>query len=179
MSKTINFRKARHIPTIKFGGIFDYDGLMKVMRAWIVDQGYEFHETSLKYKVPSPAGAESEHVWWGWRKVNSYVKYHVDIFFHFWHLHDVEVVRDGKKQKLQSAKIQIEISGRCELDWSNRFAGSKLMQALADFYDNYIIKRKIDTIHGDQLYYRLYKLQKVAKEYLEFESKESAYQDMW
>ena len=179
MSKTINFRKLRYVPIVKFSGIFDYEQLMKTLRSWIVNQGYEFHETSVKYKVPSPSGSEIEYAWWGWRKVNSYVKYHIDIFFHFWHFHDVEVVRDGKKQKLQSARLQMEISGRVELDWTSRFGGSKMMQALADFYDNYIIRRDIDTIYGDQLYYRLYKFQRVAKEFLEFESKESAYEDVW
>ena len=179
MAKTIDFRKIRYIPIIKFNGIFDFNGLMQAMRNWIVDQGYEFHETSVKHKVPSPVGAEQEFVWWGWRKVNSYVKYHIDIFFHLWELHDVEVVREGKKEKLQSARMQIEMSGRCELDWSNRFAGSKFLQALADFYNNYVIRKNIDLVFTDQLYYRIYKLQQLVKEYLEFETKTSAYEDMW
>jgi len=179
MSKTIDFRNTRYIPIIKFKGIFDFHSLMRTMRNWIVNQGYEFHETSVKHKVPSPIGAEQEFEWWGWRKVNSYVKFHIDIYFHLWDLHDVEVVREGKKQKLQSARMQIEMTGRCELDWSNRFAGSRFLQALADFYDNYVIRKQIDTIYTDQLYYRIYKLQRVAKEFLEFETKESAYEDMW
>ena len=179
MPKTINFRAVRYIPTLKYEGIFDSDALMKTMRNWIVNQGYEFHEKSVKHKVPSPRGAEQEFAWWGWRKVNSYVKYHIDIFIKFWELHDVEVVRDEKKQKLQSAKIQIEISGRCELDWSNRFGGSAFFQFIADFYNNYIIRRDIDMVYTDQLYYRLYKFQGVVKEFLQFETKESAYKDMW
>lgn len=179
MSKTIDFRDVRYIPSIKYSGIFHLDGLMKTTRNWIVNQGYEFHETGLKHKVPSPKGAEREFVWWGWRKVNSYIKFHVDVWLKFNELHDVEVVRDGKKQKLQSAALQIEISGRCELDWSNRFGGSRFLQALGDFYDKYIIYKDIDTIYTDQLYYRLYKLQQVIKQYLNMETKDSAFEDMW
>ena len=179
MSKELKFRSVRYIPIVKYQGVFDKDDLMKTMRNWIVNQGYEFHETSVKHKVPSPDGSEQEFAWWGWRKVNSYVKYHIDMFVKYWNLKDVEVVRDGKKQKLQSAKVQIELSGRCELDFSNRFAGSKVLQFIADFYDNYIIKNEIDTLYTDQLYYRIYKLQGVIKEFLEFETKESAYKDMW
>ena len=179
MSKTIDFRDIRYIPKVKFEGIFDFHGLMKTMRKWIATQGYEFHEISVKHKVPSPAGAEQEFAWWGWRKVNSYVKYHMDLYFHLWHLHDVEVVRDGKKQKMQSATVQIEFSARCELDWSNRFGGSKFFQALADFYDAYIVRRDIDMIYTDQLYYRVYKLYDTTKQFLQFEAKESAYEDMW
>ena len=179
MAKTIDFRDVRYIPTIKYEGIFDFSELMKTMRSWIVNQGYEFHERSVKHKVPSPIGAEQEFVWWGWRKVNAYIKYHVDMFIKFWDLHDVEVVREGKKQKLQGAKIQIEISGRCELDWTNRFAGSKFLQFMHDFYLNYIIRKDIDTIYTDQLYYRLYKLQQTVKQFLDMEAKESAYADVW
>ncbi len=179
MPKTIDFRKVRYVPIIKFIGIFNLPGMMRTMRNWIVNQGYEFHEKGLKHKVPTPAGAEQEFGWWGWRKVNDYVKYHIDIYIHIWELHDVEVVREGKKQKLQNARVQIEITGRCELDWSNRFGGSRFLLALADFYDNYIVRRNIDLVYTDQLYYRLYKLQKVVKEFLEFETKTNAYEDMW
>jgi hypothetical protein len=179
MSKTIDFRQVRYVPIIKFHGIFDMQKFMRTLRTWIVNQGYEFHETGLKHKVPSPAGAEQEFAWWGWRKVNSYVKYHIDLYFHYWDLHDVEVVREGKKQKLQSAKLQLEITGRCELDWSNRFGGSRFLQNLMDFYNNYIVRKDIDTIFTDQLYYRLYKFQRLVKEHLEFETKTSAYEDVW
>lgn len=179
MSKTIDFRKVRYIPTIKYSGILDYNGFLKTLRNWIASQGYEFHEKSLKHKVPSPAGAEEEFVWWGWRKVNSYVKFHVDVFIHVWDLHDVEVVREGKKQKLQHARIHMEMSGRCELDWSSRFGGSRFLQELADFYDKYIVRQDIENIWTDQLYYRIYKLHLLAKQYLNFETKVSAYEDMW
>jgi hypothetical protein len=179
MPKTINFRSVRYIPILKYSGTLDYPGLLKVMRDWIENQGYEFHETSVKHKVPSPVGSEQEFVWWGWRKVNSYIKYHIDVFVHVWDLHDVEVVRQGKKQKLQNLRIQIEFSGRCELDWSNRFGGSKVFQALADFYDTYIIRKDVDLVYTDQLYYRIYKLQQLAKEFLDFETKENAYEDVW
>lgn len=179
MTKEIKFGQAGFVPTIKFSGIFDMQNFMKTLRSWIVNQGFEFHEKGLKYKVPSPAGAEQEFAWWGWRKVNDYVKYHIDIFFHFWEVHDVEVVKDGKKQKLQSAKVQIEMTARYELDWSNRFGGSRFLQALADFYDKYIVRKDIETVYEDKLYYRLYRLHQLAKEYLEFETKSNAYEDMW
>ena len=179
MSKTINYRDIRYIPPVKYSGIFDFEGLMKLMRGWIINQGYEFHENSVKYKVPSPKGAEQEFVWWGWRKVNSYMKFHMDVWLKFNDLHDVEVVREGKKEKLQSSTFQIEISARLELDWGSRFGGSSFLQNLAAFYDKYIIKKDIDMIYSDQLYYRMYKLQQAIKGYLQMETRDSAYEDVW
>ncbi len=179
MPKTIDFRAVRYVPIIKYGGIIEYNKFLKTLRDWMVTQGYEFHERSLKHKVPTPTGAEEEFQWWGWRKVNSYVKYHIDVFIHVWDLHDVEVVREGKKQKLQSLRMQVEMSGRCELDWSSRFGGSKFLQSMANFYNTYIVKKNIDNIWTDELYYRVYKLQQTAKNFLDFETKTSAYEDMW
>jgi hypothetical protein len=164
---------------IKYRGIFDVDGLMTTMRNWIEYQGYEFHERGLKHKVPSPAGAEKEYSWWGWRKVNPYVKYNIDIFFKLWNLKEIEVVKNGKKQKAVSAAIQIEISGSTEIDWQNRFAGSKFIQALGDFYYDYIMKKPLDLYWTDQLYYHHYKLHTIIKEFLDMSTKTNSFAEAW
>ena len=167
------------VRVIKYRGIFDIQGLMRAMQQWIVNQGYEFHEVSVKYKVPTPLGAEPEFGWWAWRKVNEYIKFHIDVYFHYWEVKDVEVIRNGKKEKSTRAAVQIEIRGRTELDWQNRFGGSRFSQALGDFYNRYIIRKDLDLYWTDQLYYRLYKLHKVAKDYLEFETKANAFEHVW
>ena len=164
---------------IKYRGLFDMDGLLKMTRNWIEYQGYEFHEKGVKHKIPSPSGAERELLWWGWKKVNSYIKYHLDIFFHFWDVNEVEVIRDGKKQKVISAGVQIEMWGSTEIDWQNRFSGSKFLQALGDFYYNYITKKSLDLYWTDQLYYHHYKLHTHIKEFLDMETKANAFEDMW
>src|SRR3989338_8366961 len=106
---------------IKFRGIFDYYGLLKEMQQWVVDSGYEWHENVYKHKVPSPAGAEQEIKWTGNLKVNAYAKYWVNVYFHLWDLKDVEVVKDGKKQMMNSARLQILFSGYVELDYNDVF----------------------------------------------------------
>ena len=58
---------------IKFNGIFDMDGLYRLMHDWFVDRGYYLEEWRYKHKVPSPSGAEQTINWSAWRKVNAYV----------------------------------------------------------------------------------------------------------
>ena len=164
------------LPTtrIKIVGIFDLDKVMRGMQKWIVDQGYEFQENQFKHKVPSPAGAEWEVRWKSWRKVTGYTKFWINIFFHIWDMKEVEVIKDGKKQKLTKARMLIEFYGEVELDYDNKMEGSVLKEALREFYHKFVIKRQIDGGWEDELYYRIYKLHRWVKEWLDFETKANA-----
>lgn len=164
---------------IKHRGIFDMNGLFKTMRKWLFDQGYEMHEKSYKHKVPVPTGAEQEFEWWAWKRVNNYVKFHFEIFIRIYDLKQVEVIREGKKKTLTQGSLLMELAPSIEIDYQNRFGGSKLMQSLHDFYVKYVMNYPIDLKWGDEIYYRMLKLQTVIKEYLNFETKTNAYQDMW
>ena len=168
-----------YVRTIKYAGLFDKEGLLKAMRNWIEYYGYEFHEKSVKHKVPTPAGAEQEIDWWGWRKVNDYIKYNINISLHFWNIKEVDVVRKGKTEKMTAAKIRMDMWGDLEVDWQNRFAGSKFLQALGDFYLKYIVNKSLDLWWSDQLYYHIYKLHGLVKEYLDMEAKANAFEDVW
>ena len=50
---------------------------------------------------------------------------------------------------------------------------------LQDIYLNYIINKDLDFIYTDQLWYVVYKLQRVTKEFLDFDTKGNAFYDAW
>jgi len=180
MVSTVDFYKdAGLIIRIKHKGIFNLDGLFKVMRDWMVGQGYEFHEISVKHKVPSPSGAEQEFKFWGWKRVNEYIKFHIDVFMRIYDIKDVEVIKDGKKEMLSQAAIMIEFSARYDKDWSNRFKKGKFLRWLGRFYETYLMKEEIVTKWEDEIYYRIHKFARVIKDFLDFESKSNAYEDVW
>jgi hypothetical protein len=168
--------------TIKFNGIFDFNGLYKVAHDWIVNQNYYFEEKLYKHKVPTPAGAEQDIMWEGWRKVNEYVRYWINVYIKLFDLKEIEVIKEGKKKKLYKARMFIEISGKVELDYSNRFGNSLFGIMLRNFMHKHVWKYtegRISSIWGDELYYRTLKLHQVIKEFLDMESKGNAYYDMW
>ena len=185
MVETIDFTKAQatyekgHVQRLKYRGVYDFEGLCRTMRQWIVDHGYEFHETSVKHKVPSPAGSELELKWESWKKVTGYIKFWIKIYFHLWDVNEVEVVKDGRKQKLTQARMQIEMWGQVDLDYHNRFTGSRFAKFLQDFYHKYIIRKDLDLVATDELYYRVYKLYSVAKQFLEMEASHNAAELRW
>jgi|TARA_Y100000310_G_scaffold311582_1_gene358011 hypothetical protein len=160
--------------TIKYRGVFDMDGLYKTMQAWIEDQGYEFHEQFYKHKVPSPLGQEQEIGWYGWRKMNMYVKFWIYCYFHIWDMKDVEVVKNGEKKKMISARLHVEFRGKVELDWQNMFAGNNFLVSLQHFLNKYVLHKTITGGWEDEIYYRIHKLFYVTKEYLNMETVHNA-----
>ncbi len=164
---------------IKYNGIFDLDSLYKMIYEWFMDRGYYFEETGYKHKVPNPSGAEDEVTWSGWRKTTEYMREWVTVYFFFWGKRDVEVIKEGKKVKLTKSRMLIELDGRIELDYQKRWEQSQFGQYLRDFYHKYIVKKELESIWWDRLYYIMLKLHNEIKEFLDMQSKENAYYDMW
>jgi len=176
MSKTIPLGT---VATVKLSGVFDFKSLYKVMHDWFVERGYFFEEGLYKHKVPSPAGAEQDIRWTGWKKINEFIKYWIKVYIKLWDIKQLEVVKNGEKKILTKARIRIEFDGEVEADYANRFNRSKFLQTLQDFYLRYIIKKDLDHIYTDQLWYVIYKLHKVTKDHLDFDTKGNAFYDVW
>lgn len=165
---------------LQYDGIFDFDGLYKLMHDWIVDRNYYFEEKLYRHKVPTPAGAEQHIVWEAWRKVNEYAKYWINIYMILRDAKEIEVVKKGEKKKLTKAKLIIIFEGKVELDYSKRFGKSALGHYLNDFLLSYVWKpEKEVSMWWDELYYRIYKLHRAAKDFLDMETKGNDYYDMW
>ncbi len=147
---------------VKHRGLFSYAELINIIRNWFRDYDYKFHEPKHQWKVP-PEGVEIEIKIKGDRNVNEYVKYHIEIFLRVYDMKDVEVVKEGQKVKMQDGKVTVEITGKLELDWQNRFGGNKFLQGLQDFLHQFIIKQDIGDHWEDDLLYKLMDLTKVIR----------------
>ena len=170
------------IPTsqLKKSGIIDLDGLYKNMQRWFYDNQYYFEEPTTRLRPGSASGVQYEYKWIAWRKVNAYVKYNISVYMYLWDVEDIEVIKEGKKVKLTKCRIMIEFSGNVELDYTNMFGKSKFGKVLFNIYNNMVLQKERGlAMWWDELYYRIYKLQTITKEYLDMESKGNAYYDIW
>ncbi len=161
---------------VRYKGIFDMEGLYRVIVQWLKSKRYWFHESTYKHKVPTPHGAEEEIKFAAERKVDEYHLYNINMYFHLWHITEVEVIKDGKKKKLTKGQIEIQIKGELVLDYQGRFDKSPFFQALRGFYHKYLIKDKLENVWYDTLYYRTLKLQALIKDYLDIEAKSHEYE---
>jgi hypothetical protein len=161
-------------------GIIDLDGLYKTMQKWFYDNNYLFEEPTSRIRPGTPAGIELEYRWTAWRKVNAFVKFHVIVRIYAWDVKDMEVIKNGEKVKLTKCRIKINIDGHVEVDWQKRFQKNKFTKLLYNLLMSLIYQEeKVVALWWDELYYRLYKLQTIAKEYLDMESKGNTFYDVW
>ena len=163
-----------HVERLRYVGTLDYEKFLSAIRKWYSVEGYEFHEMQYKHKVPSPAGMDQEMRWTGWKKMNPYVRYWVDVFFHAWDMKEVDMVEDGQRVKRMSCRLLVEFSGQVELDFTKRFAGSKFLQGLQDWYHKYIIRKEIENLWYDELYYKVLKIYSTAKKALDLATAHNA-----
>lgn len=177
MSKKTHLQPDKPI-VIKYSGIFDFDGLYKLMTDWFIDYAFTLEEPTYKHKVPTELGAEQEVEWTGWKKITEYVRYWIQIYIHTYNMKDVEVVKEGAKKTLQRGEILIEFYAYVETDYPG-IVNSKFGEYLKDFWDKYLLKKDMDVVWTDQLWYLMYKLHTKVKEFLGMETYPDPFKEVW
>ncbi len=150
--------------TIKYKGLFDFTQFIKTIRGWYGAGNFHLVEKKYKWK-PGELEVEME----GDTKYNEYFKYKIKVWIRSWDIKDVDVVKGGEKIKMQEGRLAIEVNGSYDLDYQNRFEGSKFLQGLRDFYHKYIIKQVIDDWYEDVALGKIFDLTGLIKEKLQFE----------
>ncbi len=160
-------KKTERMPVtyVKHRGVFSHQQLVKGIQHWFGENKYTFHAG--KYKV-KPNEAEYEVT--GERKVNEYVKFELSVRIWIRDMSEVEVVQDGEKRKMNEGAVQVEVTGSYDLDYAERFGGSKFMQWLQDFYHKYVIRQTIEEVWEDDLYVKIVQLSNTIKEALGMET---------
>lgn len=161
---------------IRHKGVFDFEGLYRMMHAWIINKRFLFHEGRYKDKVYTPFGNELEIEWEAEKKVTEYIREWIVVKFHLWDFSEVEVIKEGKKVKMTKSRMEIKFDCELEMDYTKKFQGAgKLAQQLGSFYQNKVMYWEWRIKYADALTYSLYDLHQKAKKYLEYESATNAY----
>jgi hypothetical protein len=159
--------------TIFYAGVFDYDGLIKMIANWYNEFGFKFHENTLKHKVPSPDGSEQEIELSGYKKITEYVKYWIKIDGHIWELNEVEVKVGNEIKKMAKGKIKLDLSTQTDLDYNDKFK-SYTARKLQIFLHQHIWYKKISGGWTDENYYLMWKLHAEIKKFLKMSTPHNA-----
>ncbi len=160
--------------TVRYSGLFDFDGLYSAVIDWAKNEGYMWHEKSYKHKVPRPYGAEQELDWEMTKNVTDFINFKVVIRVHIWDLKEVELPTPTSKQKMSQARVLIVMNGSVTTDWQKRFGGGgKFRELLGKWYDQIKLYQTYDYI--DTLTYRMLNLQSVIKKYFNMQAKKNVY----
>lgn len=162
----------------RYKGVFDFQALWKLIADWFESKGYEVMEDKVK-SAGGAFGETTETQMTAIRNVTDYYRFQMQCYQKLWDGTYVEVVKNGKKQKLLKARIYIRVSGDVIRDYADRYEHNKFTQGLKKFMDNHVLKWQLDVIYGDQLFYKVHELQNVIKEFLHMEVTGSEFADMW
>ncbi|MEA3430371.1 MAG: hypothetical protein U9R08_03805 [Nanoarchaeota archaeon] len=171
---SVSLEKKKLIPLLRFSGIFDFDGLYKLMVNWLSDKNYGFAEPVYKDK-PMEGGREVEIEWYAYKKIDQFYKYVIEVAFHLWEVSPAEVILNGEKKMLTKARMEIKIKGTIEVDYEERWKRSQFREMLFNFYFKYIIMKKFELTILNPFYYRLYDLFTMVKDFLNMSTKGSAF----
>lgn len=162
---------------IRMKGVFDYDGMYKMMHAWLISKRFMFHENKYKDKVSTPFGNEIEISWLAEKKVTEFIKEVIKVEFHLWDCSEVEVIKDGKKLKMAKARMEIKFFASLEFDYNDQFTkkDSAFIKSLGQFYIDHIIYWDWRAKHAIPLEYAVYDFHTKVKKYLNMDTGSNAY----
>jgi hypothetical protein len=161
---------------IRHKGVFDFEGLYRMMHAWLINKRFLFHEDLYKDKVYTPFGNELEIKWTAEKKVTEYIKEYIKIEFHLWDFAEVEIIQEGKKIKMTKSRMEIKFNALLEMDYTKKFQNrGPFIQKLGEFYQNKVIYWEWRIKYADTLTYSMYDLHAKVKKFLEAYSGSNAY----
>lgn len=164
---------------LRYKGVFDINELYRIIYDWLISKGYVVHESKYKSISLQTGGKEKTFDWQANKKVTEFVMYWMYVHFQFQDIMEVEVIKDGKKVKLQKGLVMVRIEPALEFDFTERFGKTKLEGAIMTFMTKIMWKKKIDSLWEDKLRFKSYELMNVIKETLDFMTKGNEHYDAW
>ena len=141
---------------VQYKGIFDMQDLYDSIADFFRQKKFKFYEVQQRLRKPSPFGAEILYQFRATRKVEDYYEWVLNITIETFDVHDVEVVmKDGTKKKMTKGKLWIQIIHKVEMDYEKLWEKNAFLAHLKSFYNKYIIKKKIEGMWWDELYYKI------------------------
>ena len=111
---------------VRHEGVFDYSGLYSLIFAWFKDRGYDILEKAYK-RGKSAIGHKDEIEWIATLKYNQYIEFQVNLLIVIYSRVGVEVVKSGKKKRMDKARIEIKFSGQMNTDYQEKFNSTKFL----------------------------------------------------
>lgn len=125
---------------LTYEGIFDLNGLYRMIDSWFYEKGYDKWELK-NYEQVMPHGKDITIELLPWKKITDYFKNTIRIRINGVGIKDIEVEKKGVKLKLNQGKIMMIFDGYLESDYEHRWEKKPYFFLIRTVFDKYLFKR--------------------------------------
>lgn len=142
---------------IKQKGIFDFKDFYSYSYDLLIEEGYSVSEKVYSEEITGDS-KKIDISWEASKTISDYFKFSIKINWTIIGLKEVEVMKEGKKVKMNNASVEIKVKGVLVKDYENRWENHPFWKFLRGIYERYIIRSRIDDYES--------KLQGEAEEFI-------------
>ena len=129
---------------VKWGGIFDFKGIYQFAYRWLDEEDYWIEEKKYVEELSGDA-KKVEILWVATKKISDYFKNELKLNWRIVGMTNVEVDRNGKKEKMNKGTFEVKISSSLIKDWGSTWDTNAFMKFLRGVYDKFIIEGRIKS----------------------------------
>ncbi|MFT4303119.1 MAG: hypothetical protein ACMXYG_01020 [Candidatus Woesearchaeota archaeon] len=154
---------------IKHKDYFDMKYLYMMCHEWFMEHKWgpssdqKWPETMYLHRWLQ-SGSEEIWIWWRFRKqFNRFIRYDLDVDWHIIGLEKAEMVKDGKKYKMNKGEAEFKIYVKLIFDAGGEFNSGFLKSVKETFWQRMYYKDIL--AHRKQLYHQVYEFKQAVKTY--------------
>ncbi|MDP2925153.1 MAG: hypothetical protein Q8N99_02150 [Nanoarchaeota archaeon] len=152
---------------IKQTGIFSFKDFYTFLYDWLRDENYDVYEKKYTEKVKGDT-KEIEIRWEAERDISDYFRFKIEMNWLLTGVKSIEVQKDGRKEKMDSAAMEIKFKAILIKDYEDRWENAPFWKFLRGLYERYIIRQRISD-YEIKLLQELEELLAQAKSFLALE----------
>ena len=122
---------------LTYEGIFDLNGLYRMIDAWFYEKGYDKWELK-NYEQVLPTGKDIEIELQPWKKTTDYFKNTIRVRFKAVNVKDVEIEREGVKLRVNQGKLMMIFDAYLESDYDNKWESKPMFFFIRTLFDKYV-----------------------------------------
>ena len=143
---------------LKFRGVYDKEKLYHGIIDWFARRKWEYEEEMLEHGE-GPFGIEDGINMYGVKREDEWVEYKIEVESHSFDEKPVMVKMEGGEQKqLTNGRIRLYFHGTMTFDYEQRWDKSVFHASMKDFFNKYILRRRIAEKYWDKIWYEMYDL---------------------
>jgi hypothetical protein len=158
---------------VKYKDVFDLKGFYEALHEWLLEHGWADQDTGLDYwenyygeRIASGGAREIWIQWRPWKKSNddAMLEYYLDFDWHCIAISNTEIVRDGKKIKLNKGEVELKIRAYIEKTYEKKLAKYGLIKPFIKLFTKKIYDKELD-LRKKELYQETYAMQNYIKQW--------------